>query len=92
MRTLQVDPAGLHLLAGQCRAWSAELAGTPPPDPATPGWATAVAADAVHAVICAVSEDLAQRLRQTATMLDSAAHGFRTAEDDSATALGRPAG
>lgn len=92
MRTLRVDPAGLHLLAAQCRAWSAELAGTPAPEPSAPGWATAVAADAVHAVICAVSEDLAQRMRQTAAILDTAAHGYRTTEDDSATALGRPAG
>ena len=92
MRTLQVDPAGLHLLAGRCRTWSAELAGTSASEPSESAWATTAAVEAVHSAIAVVSEDLAQRMSQTAVLLDVAAHGYRSAEADSATALGRPAG
>ena len=82
-----MDTAGLHRLAGRCRAWSDDLVEPAMPAMSVPGFSTAAAITEVQSGLEAVSTMLAARMRQTATALLDAASGYRATEADSATAM-----
>lgn len=90
MSPLHVDPAVLRLLAVRCRAWSDDLAATAPQVNDGSAFATAIAVREVHSQRDAVAATLANRMRETAALLDDTARRYRSEDADSAMALGDP--
>lgn len=90
MSQLSVDPAALRLLAMRCRGWSDDLTAPVAPVGTGPVMAAAAAAVEVQAELHAVSTALANRMRETAALLDDVAGSLRSGDSDSASALGNP--
>ena len=87
MGELAVDVAGLHGLASRCRAWSEDIAEPAMPAMSVPGFSTGAAITEVQSGLDAVSETLADRMRQFAAALQDATHSYRATEAESAKAL-----
>ena len=90
MSQLSVDPAALRLLALRCRGWSDDLTAPVPTVGAGSVMAAATAAGEVQADLRAVSTALANRMRETAALLEEVSSGYRSGDSDSASALGKP--
>lgn len=88
MRPLQVDPVTIRTLAQRCRDWADDLATPAPPTPAESISAAAAAATAVQADVRAVAGALADRMRETADLLDEALRCYQADDAGSAARLG----
>ncbi|MCV7354190.1 hypothetical protein [Mycolicibacterium fluoranthenivorans] len=86
---IQVDAAGLTVLAGRCAEHATALAAVTSPALSGVGaQPSAAAVHAAHAVVQATTARLAARLSDTATTATSAAQAYTSTDEASAAAVG----
>ncbi len=88
MSLLEVNPAGLQMLALQCRSWAIELGVTTASDVAGgPGQTSADAVRLLNGSVDTATQVLTGRLESTAEQITAAGVGYSAEEVRSATAL-----
>jgi len=88
MTLLDVTPAGLDTLAGNCGIWAGEVAVTATPEvPIAIGHASAAAVAAIHTRVRVSAEALAARMGATAEKLTNTAVTFSAEDEQSASRI-----